>query len=623
MQQVVVGTAGHIDHGKTSLVKALTGTDTDYLPQEKSRGMTIDLGFAYLDENITIIDVPGHEKFIRNMAAGAASIHVGLLVIAADDGIMTQTMEHLDILNMMGVQVGLVALTKIDLIDDPEWIDLVELDIISLLEGSNFEGANIHRISTETGVGIESLKTDLLETVSEVNTDSKTRLFRMNVDRVFLKQGFGVIATGTVKSGTLNVNDSIECLPSHQSCHVRGIQSHGGQVNQAVKGDRAAINLTHIEKDEIHRGSVLTELAALKPTDCIIAHVKMLNRSKWKIKNKQRIRLNIGTSEILARVNIMGNPIESGEERNIYLNLETPIAVASDDLFVVRSYSPMETIAGGSVLNPTPHAWQKEKNTILDLPIKSSLRFEYWVNKNWQTPFTLQDWSIKFFVSSIHIEEWVDRFSFSIDPDSGLVFSQESVMSTSNAVLKAIQKAYEKNPLRIVIPVDTLLGEKGIHPEWGKYVIDKMVKDQLLEKNGKGVQIQGYSYKIQKGDKLDMERIMDLFTPHSFDPLSMNDIQAKSNLSPKRTNDMLHILKENQSLVQLDKHLWQQQKTNKKLFELLVNYFQSHNTLSVGEFKELTHQSRKGAIPLLEYCDKMKWTKRDGNNRFKGEELIG
>lgn len=621
MQQIVVGTAGHIDHGKTSLVKALTGTDTDSLPQEKARGMTIDLGFAYLNESVTIIDVPGHEKFIRNMAAGAASIHVGLMVVAADDGIMPQTREHLEILNIMGIQKGIIAITKIDLVDDPEWIDLVELDILSLIEGSVLEGASICRVSSETKLGIDSLK-ELLETiVNNVQPETKSRLFKMNVDRVFTKQGFGVIVTGTVGSGAIHKNDSLECLPGNIPCNVRGIQTHGGDVSESEVGDRAALNLTHIEKKDIRRGSVLASKGALKTTSIIIAQIHMLKDTRWIIKNKQRLRLNIGTNEILARINIVGDPMKKGEIKNTFLTFEEPIAVASDESFVIRSYSPMETIAGGVVLDSNPYHWRIEKNRIHLLPRLPKERFKYWVNTQWQSPKSLKDWSLIFFVSSSHISEWMNEYGILPDDKTGIVYSVEMEEVTQNAIIKSLENFYEKNPLRNVIPGDSILDDCEITSLWGNEILYRMVKKLMLEKLGKGYSISGYEYTLNKTDQLDMGKIKRLFQSNTFDLLSVKEMQESSNLSPKRLSDMLHLLKENGDLFSIGDNLWIPNDIKQNLFDILSNYFITHQSLSVGQFKSLTNQSRKGAIPLLEYCDKIGWTKRNGNDRIKGSEI--
>ncbi|MBT6517974.1 MAG: selenocysteine-specific translation elongation factor, partial [Candidatus Marinimicrobia bacterium] len=406
MSQVVVGTAGHIDHGKTSLVKALTGTNTDQLAEEKKRGMTIDLGFAYLTENITIIDVPGHEKFIRNMAAGAANIHFGLLVIAADDGVMPQTREHLNILTLLGVNKGIVALTKTDLVNDSEWLDLVELDISELLDDIGFDSISIHRINNLTGDGVEGLKSDILSLAENYQSKSSSVQFRLNVDRVFSKTGFGTVVTGTVQNGSAQNGDDIEILPSGIKTKIRGIQTHGGATKTVLSGDRAALNLSHVKSSDLTRGTVLAIPDCLQSSNRILANISMTNSTDWIIKNKQRLRFHMGTSEILGRVS--GKKLEKGQSGNVIIDLESPVAVAMDDRFIVRSYSPMDTIAGGLVIDPKPLGkWSVLRHRTDSLPIDPKERFGYLIDEDWKTPKSREKWQKLFFISNDILQSWI------------------------------------------------------------------------------------------------------------------------------------------------------------------------------------------------------------------------
>ncbi len=281
MQQIVVGTAGHIDHGKTTLVRGLTGYNTDHLVEEKKRGMTIDLGFAHLNDSVTIIDVPGHEKFIRNMAAGAANIHFGLIVIAADDGIMPQTIEHLEILTLLGVKSGWVAITKIDIVKDEEWIDLVEIDIKDCLSSRGFNAFSIHRINNVNGNGLNKLKSDIENIVNEKVPYSDSEYFRLFIDRVFIKTGFGTVATGTVVNGKIEQGEEVEVLPLKAKAKIRGIQSHGGGTEAVQTGDRAALNISNIKLSDLQRGQTLCYPGLLKPTKNVIVRIKMVQSTSW------------------------------------------------------------------------------------------------------------------------------------------------------------------------------------------------------------------------------------------------------------------------------------------------------------------------------------------------------
>ena len=366
MSQVVIGTAGHIDHGKTALVKALTGTNTDRLAEEQARGMTIDLGFAFLTENITIIDVPGHEKFIRNMVSGVSTIQIGLFVIAADDGVMPQTIEHLQILSLLQIPQGVIALTKTDIADE-EWTDLVEDDIRQLCKGTFLENAPIIRTSIANDSGIEDLRKILLEQAEKVHDKIDRGFFRLQVDRSFIKTGFGSVVTGTVISGELNKGDEVQILPAEKTGRVRGLQSHGKTIDTVRLGDRAAVNIAGLDKKDLWRGAELVSAGWLKPTLQIIANISMIPKTKWLIKSKQRVRIHIGTQELLARVVLLKSPQKADESGNALIQFETPAVVAMDDRFVIRSYSPMDTIGGGIVLDANPKGniksqrlWAKE-----------------------------------------------------------------------------------------------------------------------------------------------------------------------------------------------------------------------------------------------------------------------
>ncbi|MCS5649436.1 MAG: selenocysteine-specific translation elongation factor, partial [Dehalococcoidia bacterium] len=276
MNQIVIGTAGHIDHGKTALVKALTGVDTDRLQEEKSRGMTIDLGFAFLNKNITIIDVPGHEKFIRNMVSGVSTIHIALVVVAADDGVMPQTKEHLQILSLLCIPQGVIVLTKTDMVSDPDWLDLVEMEIHEIVAGTSLESAPIIRTSVNPESGISELRQALLHEAGKVRFTVDRGFFRLPIDRVFQKTGFGIVVTGTVISGSLSVGNEIYCQPVGKKCKVRGLQSHGEKTETASMGDRVAVNVVGIEKNQAWRGAELVQSGWIASTSIFIAHVQMI-----------------------------------------------------------------------------------------------------------------------------------------------------------------------------------------------------------------------------------------------------------------------------------------------------------------------------------------------------------
>ncbi|NMA69806.1 MAG: selenocysteine-specific translation elongation factor, partial [Desulfitobacterium sp.] len=353
MKKIILGTAGHIDHGKTSLVNKLTGVNTDRLEEEQRRGMTIDLGFASLTlpsgQNISIIDVPGHEKFVKNMVAGVTGIDLVMLVIAADEGVMPQTKEHLDILNLLDVKTGVIALTKKDLVDD-EWLEMVIEDIESTLQGTTLAGSPIITVSSVTGEGIAQLLNTLDELTQKVQTKEALGLFRLPIDRVFSMAGHGTVVTGTIISGMIKKGDTLAIYPSGDTTRVKGIQVHNTSVEEASAGDRCALNLTGVEKSEIQRGDTIAPEGALTPiwlADALVYTVK----GKGNLVHNQRVHVHIGTKEVLARVRVLGTEeITEGSKGYIQLRFEEPVVLLRKDRFIIRSYSPVVTIGGGWII---------------------------------------------------------------------------------------------------------------------------------------------------------------------------------------------------------------------------------------------------------------------------------
>jgi len=368
-RQYVVGLAGHIDHGKTALVKALTGIDTDRLKEEKARGITIDLGFAHLSQNITLIDVPGHERLIKNMVAGVSTIDMVLFVIAADDGIMPQTREHLDIVSLLGISKGIFVITKIDLVE-PDWIELVEEELRSLLKDSAFENAAILKTSTESGEGITEVKSSLLDTVKELQSRKHDGLFRLPIDRAFSKAGFGSIVTGSVISGKIRVGDTVEILPAKISARIRGLQSHDAQVEGVLAGYRAAVNLAGTDRIDLSRGQVLTEPNYYEPVTSLDAYLQILPNAIRRLKSQMKIRVHIHTSEVLGRLILMEKKeLLPGETGLVQIRLDSPVYASYYDRFIIRLFSPQLTVGGGLVLETNPAKFRKrfEKDIVQNL----------------------------------------------------------------------------------------------------------------------------------------------------------------------------------------------------------------------------------------------------------------
>ena len=610
--QIVIGTAGHIDHGKTALVKALTGTDTDRLAEEKARGMTIDLGFAYLDQSITIIDVPGHEKFIRNMVAGVSTVHIALMVIAADDGIMPQTKEHLHILKLLGVEHGIIALTKTDIPDDKDWIDLVELEIQDLVADTFLKDAPIIRTSTETGEGVGELKSVIVELSKSIEAGLDRGFFHLPVDRVFSKTGFGSVVTGTVLSGKTKTGTELEIIPGNQKAKVRGLQTHGTDTKSVKMGDRAAINLGGTELEDLHRGTIIAEPNRVKATEKIIAHVTMIPDTKWKLKNRQRVHLHMGTAEVMAKA-VLPTPLEAGQSGNVLFLLEKPVVALMDERFIIRSFSPMETIGGCVVLDSNPTQFRKALRIWADRLEKTpSKRFLQFVSEFWKSPQSLGNWSRQFHTNESQIKDWLK--SLNIRNEKGLLFMADSFEKSSTLIRQILTTFHEKNPYKKSLPKHRIQETTGFNGNWLSFML-AFLDDELFTVEG-GYALKSHSVVLSGADAALAKKIEATVKTAQFDLPSAKTIHPENE---KKGLEVLHILKDEEKVQDVARGMWIHVEVLNKLKDDLSAYFASNDAMKVADFKSITGTSRKTAIPLLEYCDKRGLTERDGDARRKGE----
>ena len=610
--QIVVGTAGHIDHGKTALVKALTGTDTDRLAEEKARGMTIDLGFAYLDQSITIIDVPGHEKFIRNMVAGVSTIHIALLVIAADDGIMPQTKEHLHILKLLGVKQGIIALTKTDLADDHDWIDLVELEIQDLVADTFLKDAPIVRTSIETGEGTETLKQTILTQSKNIETVLDRGFFHLPVDRVFSKTGFGSVVTGTVLSGKTKIGSDLEIIPGNQKAKVRGIQTHGTETSSVKMGDRAAINLAGTDLNELYRGTVIADPYWVNSTEKLIAHVTLIEDTRWKLKNRQRVHLHLGTAEVVARA-VMQDPLEAGQSGNALFYLEKPIAALMDERFIIRSLSPMETIGGCVVLDSNPIPIRKElKLWTASLQESPSERFKQFVSQYWKSPKSLGNWARHFQTTESQVKNWIK--SEEIKNEKGFLFTSEKRDESMEYIREVLTQFHKDNPYKKSLSQDRLKDATHFSTNWLSYILD-YIGGELINVEG-GFALKSHSVVLSDSDASLAKILEDSVKQAGYAILNAKGLSSEN---PKITLEILYILKGEGKIIEVGRGLWIHGDVLDKLKDDLCLFFTANPQLNVSDFKTITNTTRKSAIPLLEYCDKHGLTERVGNSRIKGE----
>jgi len=621
MSQVVIGTAGHIDHGKTALVKALTGTNTDRLAEEQARGMTIDLGFAFLTENITIIDVPGHEKFIRNMVSGVSTIQIALFVIAADDGVMPQTIEHLQILSLLNIPLGVIALTKTDLADK-DWVELVEDDIRQLCKGTFLEDSPIIRTSTADGSGVEELRNVLLEQADKVQSKNDRGFFRLQVDRSFTKTGFGSVVTGTVISGELKKGDEVQIFPAEKIGRVRGLQSHGITVDSVKLGDRAAVNITGLDKKDLWRGAELVSPGWIKPTSQIIANISIIPKTKWIIKSKQRVRIHIGTQELLARATLLKSSLKAGESGNILLKFESPAVVAMDDRLVIRSYSPLDTIGGGIVLDANPKGSVKSQRLwAKELFVKHEKRYLQFIERDFCNPHTLNEWCKIFHISQKDMKIVISNHKLRTAKGKPFIYLDDTLKECKLVITKYLEDFHEKQPNQKFMKGEELKEKSNFNNNWFEFVISNLISIDIVRQIQSGYSLANYSVELSDKDQKNADFIENLINNFNFEPVTVKLLAEESNLPNKKLLELLHVLKGQDKVIEIADGMWSSHLKIKEIIADLKQYFAKSDDLSVVEFKDITGLTRKSAIPLLEYFDGQNITSRDGNNRQKGDKL--
>ena len=636
VEHIIIGTAGHIDHGKTSLVKALTGIDTDRLPEEKQRGMTIDLGYAYLDldsgQRVSIVDVPGHERFVKNMLAGATSINLVLFVIAADDGIMPQTIEHLEIINLLGIRHGLVALTKKDLVTD-EWLAIVQEDIKNILKGTSLEDAPIVPVSTVTGEGIETCKTIIKNLIAQIKTHDDARVFRLPIDRSFTIAGYGCVVTGPIMGGQISVEDEIEIFPVKTIVRVRGVEVTGERVNTAFAGQRAAINLSGIKSTEIKRGYELSIPGYLQPTKIVDASLRLIKSSKKTLKNRARIRFHVNTSEVMGRVILLDREqLNPGEESLCQFLLENLITTEREDRFIIRSYSPSYTIGGGKVLGYNTTRLKRFKGESLKtLKILASGNLSDIVEQVYLNnvagkggrsfALTIDDVSrsvnIHPSIAEKIIADCVEKgvfMKFSVE-GKNVIFHKTHVLSLKERVLNELRKFHKDNPLKMGIDethLKTLLG-KNINPLLITAALTSLRNEKAVKVTDNKLSLANFKIEVSTQDKGIADKIEGLFLKAGFTPPSMEEVCAKFGASSKT---IISLLTEQKRLVEVEKSLCFHATVLEKLKENVKEYILKHGPISVAQFRDLTKTSRKYAVPLLEYFDAIHFPKRTGDVRI-------
>ncbi|MCK5349197.1 MAG: selenocysteine-specific translation elongation factor [Desulfobacula sp.] len=630
-KNIILGTAGHIDHGKTSLVKALTGIETDRLKEEKERGITIELGFALLDlpngQHIGIVDMPGHEKFVKNMVAGSSGIDVVTMVIAADEGVMPQTREHMEICNLMGIEHGMIALTKIDMVDE----DLLELaleDINDFVQDTFLEDKPIIPVSSVTNQGLDEFVKTLETICSNLPQRKFSSIFRLPVDRVFSMKGFGTVITGTLTSGNINVGDDIMVYPKRVVSKVRGIQVHSSGVDTAGPGTRTAINFQGLDKESVNRGDILSTPDTLIESYMVDAHFLYLKGNAKPAKNRTRIRFHSGTSEILGYLILLDREeLLPGDEAPVQFRLESPVCCIKDDRYVIRSYSPIKTIGGGAILNPA-----SQKHKLFDATVIQGLE-NLLLNDNDQT--------ISFFLSlkgyqglsfselrvmtnipdkklSAGLQKMLARQEvIQIDKEKQIYINGSFFNDFKEKFIQKLEVYHADNPLKEGMPTQELKSKFQYinDTKFFNILFTKLSKEKLIVLDKNIVKLSTHKVALQVDQQDVKEKIKKIYHASRLTPPFFRTICQDLDIDKKNATDVLHMLIDEKSIIKTKDDLYFDSREIEKLEQKLIAFLKKNESITTPEFKDMTGVSRKYVIPLIEYFDSVHLTIRVGDTR--------
>ena len=628
MKHIILGTAGHIDHGKTALIKGLTGTDTDRLKEEKLRGITIELGFASLTlpsgQSLGIIDVPGHERFVKNMVAGASTVDIVALVIAADEGVMPQTREHLEICQLLQVKMGLVVLTKIDMVDE-EWLELVTEDVREFLEGTFLEDAPIVPVSSATGEGYDRLIEELDRLAAATEERTRVGVYRLPIDRVFTMKGFGTVVTGTSVSGAINLGDPITIYPEGVESKIRGLQVHSEEVEQASAGLRTAINLQGVEKEAIYRGDVLASANSLVLTKRLDAYLSLLKSMPRPLKNRTRVRFHTGTAEILAEVTLLDrDEARPGDTIFVQLHLEHPTTVLPRDRYVVRSYSPVHTIGGGEILAVSPPKHKRNRPDVLTRleVFKQGTPAEFvsalieqsgikGLSRNdlaRMTPFTknVLDTSLQQLQSDREV------LQFTKEPPTFIharIFNE-----MKGKIVEVLDQYHQRYPLRPGMNKQELCSQLPYADvRLFNFVLTSLTKEDAVQGEQEEVHLSSHKVLLKEDEQEFRKKLEDTYLKAGLTPPYFKDLQDR--IPPDVMKEVLSHLLGEKVLIKVKEGLYFHQQPLAELKDKLVEYLKTHGEVSTPEFKDMTGVSRKYTIPLFEYFDSQQVTMRVGEKR--------
>ncbi len=633
---LILGTAGHIDHGKTALVRALTGVDTDRLPEEKRRGITIELGFAELelgDYRLGIVDVPGHERFVRNMLAGATGTDLALLVVAADDSVKPQTREHLEILRLLDLKVGVIALTKCDL-PESDWIELVEEEVRELVADTFLADAPIVRTSVVSGEGLDELRAALshaAELAAGTRDRAETGPFRMAVDRAFSMAGHGTVVTGSVLSGQVRLGDELDIEPGESRVRVRGLQNHGRHVEEIRRGQRAAVNLAGIPPQQIGRGHELASPGHLVPSRRLSVRLNLIESAPRPLKNRTRVRIHLGTAELMARVVLLDRDrLAPGEWAPAQVFLGEPAVSTWSQPFVVRSESPVFTIGGGQVLDPAAGRLRRGETAVLkhledlwsDDPAcraSAALYFAGW--RPWQPKELTRTAGVDDVEEVCHkLADRGDLVNIAMSPTRTMHVHRLILDELAGRVVGLLEKMHQQYPLRMRLDRAQLASRFGyLHNDaLIGALLERMAAAGQITLTDRQIGLAGHGPKLSKKERALFDQIVRMVAEADFQPPSVADIKARVSHNRAAVPELIQLAVANGLLVEISSDFVLEAELERQMRETLSERLADGQGLTISQIREILKTTRKYAVPLCEYLDRIGFTRRQGDIRLRG-----
>jgi selenocysteine-specific elongation factor len=634
LRNITLGTAGHIDHGKTALVRLLTGCETDRLKEEKERGMSIELGFApclVSGTQIGIVDVPGHENFIKTMVAGATSIDGVILVIAADDGVMPQTREHLDILTLLGVRHGIVALTKVDIVP-AERVQTITEAIRKFLLGTFLEGAPILPLSNITGEGFDGFYEALKTLVGSISPRTADRVFRLPVERAFSAKGYGTIVAGIPACGSVGIGDEVVLLPQDQKGRVRAVQVFNHESSRAMVGQCAALNVPQWEHKDIKRGNVMTVAGYFRPEQWYLCELTLLAQEKNQLKNSSEVKFHTGTSEVIASAYLFQEtPLQAGQRCLIQVRLDAPVVAGPGDHFIIRAPSPARTIGGGIIVEAVPGRLKRHRPDVLEeiqqraqAVTNASTFIEYCVKSAESLAADAGEVSLRTKIPTSQVANVLTELASQgrLIAVGRLCMHAETAQKTQKELLERVGEVHRRQPESPGIRREQLLTDSGLRKEVFDGLVERMLGSGALADRKGYLALPEHREQFDDAERQLLQSVESMFKGHLFDPPSPQAVVEQTRAVPAQVARVIRILVEQQRLVRVDQDLYFHSDAVTNARDRLVRYIQENGQLESVKFKYVLDTTRKYAIPLLDYFDKIGVTRRAGYTRYlnhKGE----